>query len=120
MRQRRLNTYKGLHRLAIVLLAALSVNAFAEPVNPFAKPPLIAPITANDISTSSTNTLKLRGVLVAGPESLANIGGTLYGLNEEVGGMRIADIGEDYVALAGKDSQLRLTLADSQSQKRKR
>lgn len=102
----------------LICLLGQSEQASAEPVNPFAKPPMVVAVEAAPGSSSGNSQLALRGVLLAGSDSLANISGTLYGIDETVAGMRVADIGEDYVALTGKDSQLRLTLADSRTTKR--
>ncbi len=102
-------------------IAAGSANiATAEPVNPFAKPPMIIANDAEPMAAASESKLILRGVLLADTESLANISGTLYGIDENVAGMRIEEIGADFVTLAGRESQLRLTLADTQQQKRTR
>ncbi|MCR9277774.1 MAG: hypothetical protein NXH85_07335 [Pseudomonadaceae bacterium] len=109
-------------KLALLSLFAVaeSGQAVAEPVNPFAKPPLIAMDAAQPAKTASNGDLILRGVLLADNDSLANISGTLYGIEENVAGMQVTEIGEDFVTLKGGDSQLRLTLADTQQPKRTR
>jgi hypothetical protein len=99
----------------VVLLAALAcgraqADAGATPlhVNPFQPPPQA---TADSVAggRESGSALEVRGVMVAGEHSLANIGGRIIGLGQEIGGYRLILVTEDKVVLA--HGNLRRTLA---------
>lgn len=92
-------------RLAL-LLAALAcgqaqadAGAFPLHVNPFLSPSQ-ATADSGRGGRESGGALEVRGVVVAGEHSLANIGGRIIGLGQEIGGYRLVSITEDSVVLA--------------------
>ncbi len=84
------------HALCAALLAAVSAGAEVElRVNPFERPELTPEAAAPGESALATNAPwrpVLRGTLVAGSGSLANLGGTVLGLGEEVHGYRLREV----------------------------
>lgn len=87
--------------LAIVLaLAWAQAAAQTRPLqhDPFARPPLGAMRAPESKATPHTTrsepprALKLTGVLVAGPASLANVNGTMVRLGDSVSGYRLVEV----------------------------
>jgi hypothetical protein len=89
------------------LLLALWLTPFAgfasEPdtklhINPFV-PPQTAAAGGGVKSGGGNDSMELRGVVLAGPHSLANIGGKIVGIGEEINGYRLMAVNEDRVVL---------------------
>ena len=99
----------------VMLLAALAcaqgradTDAPHLHINPFQPPPQ-ATADSGAGGRESGSALEVRGVMVAGEHSLANIGGRIIGLGQEIGGYRLILVTEDKVVLA--HGNLRRTLA---------
>jgi len=83
--------------LSILLLIpglGLSTVAVAEPVNPFARPVLEDRPASVESETVSIARPELRGVVVAGANSIANLSGTLLAIGEEASGYQLEDVTE--------------------------
>ena len=97
------------------MAAGLASGGWAEPVNPFAHPVLDAPPAQEGVTELvASGRPQLRGVIVAGPESIANLSGTLLALGEEAAGYRLESV-TDYSATFLHDGEaITLYLEDAQ------
>ena len=97
----------------IVVCAVVSGGVIAESelrFNPFEQPNIEAELTDSENKTG--NELKLRGTLIDGDDSLVNIGGEFYRLNQEVSGYRVLRIDSGKVTLRRGVNETVLTLKD--------
>lgn len=102
-----------INSLTFIVLLTLSNYTEAETVlrfNPFQQPD----IDAEKLNTGrkSNSPLKLRGTVVDGEESMANIDGKFYRLDEKVSGYRVIDIKSGEVVLHRGLIETVLTLND--------
>lgn len=105
------------HKLLIVtvvlILSTASESVIAENVlkyNPFQRPSL--EFEKNNTSRGVNNQLKLRGTVVDGEDSMVNIDGKFYRLDEKVSGYRVVYIESGKVILHRGVNQTILTLND--------
>ncbi len=92
--------------LGLLVLGADIASAVEEPrriqVNPFTRPDLStgsAEKGVPEIKETNPAGLVLKGTLVAGSDPMANIGGVILEIGEEVEGYRLVSIGEREVVL---------------------
>lgn len=93
--------------MLITALLTVSDNAFASDelrFNPFRQPDVALE------KISSGNELKLRGTVIDGKDSMVNIGGEFYRLNQEVSGYRVVRIERGKVTLQRGVNEMVLTL----------
>jgi len=89
----------------------------AEPVNPFSRPTIAGPATGVGQQLSSDTLPELRGVIVAGTGSIANISGTVLSIGEEAAGYRLQSVTESSATFLHDDVELTLHLDDSAEEK---
>lgn len=100
---------------ALVMAALPATRADEAPQlssNPFERPAWLS--QAREIPTvapAPRPQLELRATLVAGRQSVANVGGTILGLGEDIGGYRLEAVGEGTAVLRAGDKVLRLSVA---------
>lgn len=103
---------KPLLLLVCVLLTLGSVNVRASDTlrfNPFEQPDMTVEATTNSHQTTRIQ-MKLRGTVIDGYDSLVNINGEFYRMNQEVAGYRVTEINNSSVTLSRGDSEMVLTL----------
>jgi len=106
-----------MYRLSILsfglALTVFSVNASSSEAlryNPFEQPDLTeGGWGANGNATAATS-IELRGTVIDGHDSLVNIGGKYYRLNQEVSGYRVIRIESGSVTLSRGGNKKILTL----------
>jgi len=80
--------------------------------NPFEQPDMSAgPLRKN---VNEGNEMKLRGTVIDGQDSLVNISGKFYRLNQEVAGYRVIRINSASVTLRRGGNETVLTLNDDE------
>ena len=96
-----------------LVLASANVKA-SEPLryNPFEQPDITSAPSAA-VNKVSRNAMRLRGTVVDGSDSLVNIDGEFYRLNQEVAGYRVIGIKSASVTLLRGDNEMVLTLNDN-------
>ena len=98
---------------AVMASALLSSGALcAEPVNPFSRP-VLEPVPAPGVPVSeSIDRPQLRGVIVAGSQSIANLNGTLLAIGEETSGYRLDSVTEEGATFVHDGEPVTLYLED--------
>jgi len=107
--------YKPLTGLTFLLLIAVYGNAIAEGglrFNPFQQPDMELERQQAGAGRKAGNELKLRGTVVDGADSLVNIDGKFYRLNQEISGYRVIRIESGKVTLHRGINETVLTLND--------
>ncbi len=107
--------YKDFIGLACLGLVAVSVNARASELlryNPFEQPDMSTEQTQASLNKISRNKMKLRGTVIDGDDSLVNIDGGFFRLNQEVAGYRVIQIKNASVTLLRGANEMVLTLND--------
>ena len=102
----------------VLLIPGLGVGslAVAEPVNPFSRP-ADGPVAATGSAEPATlGRPELRGVVVAGPNSIANLNGTLLAIGEAVSGYELAAVSEDSATFLRDGEPITLELASEVSE----
>ncbi len=97
--------------MAFFTLISVSSNTGAQGVlrfNPFHKPDMASEQTS--AGRKAGNELKLRGTVIDGADSMVNIGGEFYRLNQEVAGYRVVRIEDGKVTLHRGVNETVLTL----------
>ncbi len=105
--------YKAVTGLACLLLAAAGNNALSAELlryNPFEQPDMETGHAQKDEYKTPGAIMILRGTVIDGMDSLVNIDGQLYRLNQEVSGYRITGIKSTSVTLRRGNSETILTL----------
>ena len=114
--------------LSIGLLVVLCSTAHAEALltdqasiehNPFQRPPeLRGPTTADGEAPTlmAKGALELRGVLLAGSESQANISGRIMALGQELDGYRLVSVSIEEVELRRDGERIILRLPSGHEQ----
>ena len=100
-----------------VALLAPDFTAIASEVlkhNPFEQPYMADGNRASSGNTAVASGMELRGTLIDGPDSMANIDGEYYRLNHEVSGYRIVRIESGSVTLTRAGNETVLTLRDDE------
>ena len=109
--------YKALIVLACLGLAIVSTNASASELlryNPFEQPDMSADQSQASLNKVSRNKMKLRGTVIDGDDSLVNIDGQFFRLNQEVSGYRVIQIKNTSVTLLRGANKMVLTLNDDE------
>ena len=106
-----------MHRVAISLtylaLFVLGNNASASDVlrhNPFQQPDMKTGRFQKNANNMSGDEMKLRGTVIDGNDSLVNIDGKFYRLNQEIAGYRVTRIQSASVTLRRGINETVLTL----------
>lgn len=108
---------KVLPVLVLLLGAAVAPGAVGDKgkrVNPFSRPALSAPVTGNVPELVASGTPELRGVIVAGPGSIANLSGTLLALGEEAAGYQLQSVTDYSATFLHGDERITLYLEGEQ------
>lgn len=98
--------------LLFCCLALANFNVIAAEIlrhNPFEQPESIHGRNQKG-NTTDVAKLELRGTVIDGLDSVANIGGEYYRLNQEVSGFRVVRIESGSVTLSRSDNETVLTL----------
>lgn len=103
--------------LLLLSTAVPAVENFLKS-NPFERPPVkdAGEASRNAAAQASLPAMKLRSTMAAGPASLANIGGEIVGLGEEVNGYRLLAVHPRHVVLEKNDIQKTLSI-DNETEK---
>jgi hypothetical protein len=102
-------------RLLLPLLLLLQQPAYAAGkgpvlhINPFVPPETIGNGHTVKPATEA-NSMELRGVVLAGERSLANIGGKVVAIGEEINGYRLIAVNENNVLLDNKGARRELRI----------
>lgn len=98
-------------------LAVVNTKAIAYDMlrfNPFEKPDMNDAAWGAPGNTTAVATMELRGTLVDGQDSMANIDGEYYRLNHEVSGYRVIRIESGAITLSRGGDETVLTLHNDQ------
>lgn len=103
-----------IYKLIIMLsgLVMADVNAMAAEIlrhNPFEQPDVIQGRSQKGTTTDSAK-LELRGTVIDGHDSVANIGGEYYRVDQELSGYRVVRIESGSVTLSRSGTKMVLTL----------
>jgi hypothetical protein len=106
--------------LVACILAGLASLSRAEETrhvlqtNPFERPAIEEKqeTVAMNISQAPARALKLRATMVAGADSLANIGGMIIGIGQEIDGYQLLSVREREVILGKNGSTKTLSVDD--------
>jgi hypothetical protein len=105
--------YKVLPVLFGLILAVVSVNATGYEIlrhNPFEQPDVTDGYQGGGGNNTTTESMELRGTVIDGQDSLANINGEYVRLNHEVSGYRVIRIESGSVTLGRGGDETVLTL----------
>ena len=109
--------HKVVITVACLALTAAGNNVAASEIlrhNPFEQPDLETGRFKPGTNKASRNELKLRGTMIDGADSLVNIDGKFYRLNQEVSGYRVKRIKSTSVTLQRGNSETVLTLKNDE------
>ena len=97
---------------SVALLASgfTAIASEALKYNPFEQPDMAEQGRGGSGNTAGASGMQLRGTLIDGPDSMANIDGQYYRLNHEVSGYRIIRIESGSVTLTRAGNEIVLTL----------
>lgn len=98
-------------------LALSSAWVAAEPVNPFSRPAIGANVAGAELALNADAQPELRGVIVAGSGSIANVSGTLLSIGEEVAGYRLESVTESSATFLHDEKKVMLHLEDPAEEK---
>ena len=101
---------------SVALLASAFTAIAAEflKYNPFEQPYMAEGKRGGSGNSAGVSGMELRGTLIDGPDSMANIDGEYYRLNHEVSGYRITRIENGSVTLTRAGNETVLTLHDDE------
>ena len=102
---------QGLRAFLFLSTFLVVAIAWAEPVNPFARPvtPQSAPVETR--VTNSVAQPELRGLISAGPASIANLNGAALAIGESCAGYQLESVAEDSATFLRGDESITLYLA---------
>jgi hypothetical protein len=100
--------------LALLLATAIAPGAMGKKVNPFARPPVSVQVAGDVPELVATGRPQLRGVIVAGPGSIANLSGTLLALGEEAAGYQLQTVTDYSATFLHEGETITLYLEDEQ------
>lgn len=109
--------YRTLVTQVCIVIAVASVNVKASELlrhNPFEEPDFSSDMSRAGASKALRNEMKLRGTVVDGMDSLVNIDGKFYRINQEVAGYRVIRIERTSVTLRRADNETVLTLNEDE------
>jgi hypothetical protein len=101
---------QGLRAFLFLSTSFVVALAWAEPLNPFARPvtPQYTPVetrVANSVAQP-----ELRGLIWAGPASIANLNGAALAIGESFAGYQLESVGEDNATFLRGDESITLYL----------
>ena len=98
--------------LTCLLLLAAGANAGTDRLrhNPFEQPDMKSGRTQANANKTVVTEMKLRATLIDGHDSLVNISGKFYRLNQEISGFRVIGIKSTSVTLRRGNNETILTL----------
>lgn len=94
---------------------ATDVETLALQINPFLRPVLEAVTTEGVKSTeqaSSADSMQLRGTMLAGNNSVANIDGVIIGIGQYIHGYTLIAVQQRHVLLERNGTQMKLSIDD--------
>jgi hypothetical protein len=106
--------HAALISLICTVLAVLSADVMASGAlryNPFEQP-VPSNLVQTDAKKTTGKAMELRGTIIDGHNSMVNINGKLYRVNQKVAGYRIVRIGSASVTLRRGSNKMVLTLKD--------
>jgi hypothetical protein len=111
----RQNTMVSLSIVAVMSLFTqvhASDNPRALQTNPFSNPHISEKETTNDHAKTAIPpvVLELRGIIIAGSNSQANIGGTILAIGEDIEGYTLVSVKQRHVVLDKDGAQKTLSL----------
>lgn len=96
----------------VIVVASFNAKAFEElRYNPFEQPDNLMQTSAGN---TAGNAMQLRGTVIDGDDSLVNISGKFYRLNQEVSGYYVVRIESTSVTLRRGSSETVLVLNDNE------
>lgn len=98
----------------LLLIAAGAGATEVLRYNPFEQPDFSDASRSGPGNGARTSPMELRGTVVDGEDSMANIGGEYYRLNNEVSGYRIVQIESGSVTLMRAGNETVLTLHEDE------
>ena len=107
--------YKTIKGLIFVVFAAVGFNVQAIDAlsyNPFEQPDMMTDASGSKSNKTLIAEMKLRGTVMDGADSLVNISGKFYRVNEAVGDYRVIEINSSSVTLQRAGNEMVLTLND--------
>jgi hypothetical protein len=102
---------QGLRALFLGPTLLMATASWAEPVNPFARPVAPQSAPAETRVTNSVAQPELRGLIWAGPASIANLNGAALAIGESFAGYQLESVGEDSATFLRGDESITLYLA---------
>jgi len=117
IKQKMLTGFVFLLSIAFCLEAAASDELR---FNPFERPDMESDAQLTKRGNAAGNELKLRGTVIDGADSLANIGGDFYRMDQEVSGYRVTKIENGRVILRRGSNETVLTLHDDEQKDKRR
>lgn len=107
--------YQTFSSLIIMVMVVIGFDAKASDElrhNPFEQPEMsTGRIQTN---TGQVSTMKLRGTVIDGTDSIVNINGKFYRFNDEVAGYRVVGIARKSVTLRRGSSEIKLILNENE------
>jgi hypothetical protein len=109
--------------LAVVLVPGYHLQSHAGDnsgdlrSNPFAQPPPAEKVA--DKKQETADALELRGIMIAGSRSQANIGGEIIAIGEEIDGYRLVSVRQQHVVLIKNDVKKILAVDANERGRRK-
>ena len=101
--------------MLIMVVAGIAGNAIASDTlryNPFERPDIARQPLATGLNANGHSEMKLRGTVIDGADSLVNIDGEFYRLNQTVKGYRVVRIETASVTLRSDNNEKVLTLTN--------
>lgn len=84
-------------------------------INPFLRPVLEA-VTSDSskdtVNNSSADIMRLRGTMLAGSHSVANIDGTIIGIGQQFNGYTLVSVEQRHAVLERNGTQMKLSIDD--------
>lgn len=106
--------YGGLEALADEIPPTLTVN-------PFSRPAWLSDArtaSTGQLTTPNADGIDLRATLMAGKASLANVGGKIIGIGEEVDGYKLVSIDESAAVFSYDDGSIRVSVPGTKKDKK--
>lgn len=98
--------------VALVVLVTMAANAERLRRDPFQPPAEFADAVArpNALTGRTGGKLEVRGILLAGDQSLVNLGGEIIGPGEEANGYLLLEVAEDHAVFQRGEEIVTLSL----------
>ena len=85
-------------------------------INPFVRPVLEAVMSDSDRKSASkapADAMRLRGTMLAGSNSVANIDGTIIGIGQQLNGYTLVSVQQRHAVLDRNGTQMKLSIDDA-------